>query len=95
MTADVDGSLSRNPSQGKGILVQKDWRLRLDGDTCMVRWRKTGQIEMIAACRTRSITAGKSSLVLVPDTEFIEIQVEDGKAKVVAGSKNHVKRIAL
>ena len=86
VTADTENPMGLSPAQAENrVLVQQDWDLRLDGDTCLIRRDRRGRVIRVAACRARTVAAGNCRLEMAPDVEFIEVAVKADKARVVAG----------
>ena len=65
--------------------VQREWRLRVSGELCMVRLDATGAVERLALARGQSVEVSDARLELTEAAEFIEARWENGKAVVVAG----------
>ena len=85
--SDVENPLNLSPSRAVDkILVQEDSKLLLDGEICMVRSDRLGEVNHIALCRGKSLTFGSFEIVLTKDTGFIELVIDGGRAEVVAGS---------
>ncbi len=79
-----------DPARGTTML-QPDWGLELDGDSCWVRVAADGEVQRIAACHATSVTIGGVELPLQPDTGFVEVTFEGGRAAVVSGDASAIR----
>jgi hypothetical protein len=94
VAADAENPLGLGPSRSShDALVQKEWRLRLDGELCMVRRDAAGEIKRIVLCRGNSVSIGEVVLKLKRDTDFIEVSLDEGRASVVSGQPEDIQEI--
>ncbi len=91
VTADVENPLGLNPSRSENkVMVQKEWGLRLDGELCMVRLDAAGKVRRIALCRGNSVGIGDFTLKLKQDTDFLEVNLNQGDVSVVSGNPEDI-----
>lgn len=94
VAADVENPLNIKPVyEPRSALVQKESGLQLVGEICCIRRDVNGNVSRIALCRGRSVKIGKTSLELKEFVDFIEISLEDGRVKVLAGPENMIQAI--
>ena len=74
-------------------MVQKGWKVRFDGDVCMVRKSPAGEVERVAICRGRSLTLGKILVNLTKGSGFVEIEFSKDGARIVSGDPADVADI--
>ena len=71
--ADVENPLGLTPSLAKsGSLVQKETGISLDGEMCLVRFAKSGEVERVALCKGESIRIGDMVFEPKGKTDFAE-----------------------
>jgi predicted amino acid racemase len=76
-------------------LVQNDWQVQLDGEMALIRKVKSGQVTSITLCRASGIRIGNIEVKLKGHPELVEIQIDSGMARVVAGDKENVIDIRI
>ncbi len=97
LAADVENPLGLTPARAKdGVLVQKDWQARLDGELFMIRCDRAGKVIRIALCRGKSVTVGDVSVKLKTQADFVEVRFDDQqRATVVSGKPDQVQGILV
>ena len=91
---DADDALEIGPpaEEEKGI-VQKDWKLRFDGELCLIRRDKDGRITRVVVCRPKSLTIGDLVIKLKETTAFIELTLDRETVTVVSGKREDIQEI--
>jgi len=69
---------------------QPDWRVELDGQLAWLRQDKSGALKRIALGKATRIHARELQISLRNAPEFAEIQIENGKWKIVSKSPDAV-----
>jgi len=95
VAADVENPLGWSPSRAKdAVLAQKDLKLRLDGELCMIRQDQGGKVRRIALCRGRSVAVGDLAITLKSEADFVEVRFDDQqRASIVSGNPDVVGEI--
>ena len=96
VAADVENPLGLEPAAAdqRAKLVQRDWKLQLQGELCMVRRDKAGKTERLALCRAGSVTVGAVHVELEGIQEYVEIVFEERGWRVVSGPAEGVREVA-
>ena len=78
-------------------MVQPEWRLRLEGEGCLVRRDEQGggAPRRVAVCRCTSVSVGGFSLAVKRPAEFVEVSVKNGAPSDVAGDAEQLRDISL
>lgn len=85
--ADVENPLVLTPAYSEhNALVVEGSDIAVSGQMCLVRRSASGEVERIALCRGTSVRAGSVSLTAEPGTDYLEVEFERGKPKVVSRS---------
>jgi len=92
VTADVENPLESKPAwPADGPIVEPVSGVRLDGDTCLLRWSATGELETLALCGVRSLQVGERVFRVKPGVEYAEVRLVDGKPQVLVGPEGCVE----
>ncbi len=95
IAADVENPLGLTPAAtaNSSKLVQPDWKVRLEGELCMVRKDKSGKTRQIALCRAGSVTVAELRVELNGVHEYVEIASGTQGLQVVTGPRDGVRII--
>ena len=77
---------AENTGRKDGWMLQKDRDIRTDGELCMVREGRDGEVYAIALCNGSSVNVGNASIVLEEETDFVEVRFDSGAPAIVAGN---------
>jgi len=80
-------------SDAKEAVVESESGARLDGEMCLVRRSPDGAVSTTALCNAKSIDIGGTAVRLKDVVEFVEVDVKDGRVKVVAGPGDAVVEV--
>jgi len=89
ISADVLDPLGRTPS-GKAM-IQREWNVAFEGDTCWVRKGPDGKLSSVAICKPGMLSVGETTIRLKEGGEYAEVLFRKGKAVVVGGSTEYVE----
>ncbi|HZT29974.1 MAG TPA: heparinase II/III family protein [Bryobacteraceae bacterium] len=96
LAADAENPLALEPSlAGIGVLVQKETRVRLEGQMALVRRDGAGQVRSVALAKARALEAGELRVELRQPADFLELAVEQGRVRVLAGDAGRIRSIRL
>lgn len=94
VSADVENPLGKQPSRATNkVMAVNEWGLKVDAEFCFVRRDARGQVSHVALGGATSLRTPEVQLDLVPNTDFIEIGIADGKASVLAGDAGRVRKL--
>lgn len=83
--ADVENPLGLSPSLATaGVLVQKDTGISLEGEMCLVRFAKSGEVERVALCKGKSIRISDLELKPKDGGDFAEAVRANGSWKTLS-----------
>ncbi len=77
---------AENTGRKDGWMLQKDRDIRTDGELCMVREGRDGEVYAIALCNGSSVNVGNASIVLEEETDFVEVRFDSDAPAIVAGN---------
>jgi hypothetical protein len=63
----------------------------MDAELCLVRKNAYGKVGRIVICKGSFLEVGDTSIKLKGSTDFIEIAIDHGQMKVVAGDPNDLE----
>jgi hypothetical protein len=88
VAADIENPLGLSPSLAKDhVLVQKEWRLKLDGQLCFVRLDAKSRVRRVAIYKAKSASIGDFTLTSELEADFMEVRVDKaGRVTTVARS---------
>ncbi len=66
-------------------VIQRDHKIQLDGDLCLVRRDPQGRIVRVALACGRTLHADNLRLTLKKDDAFVEVSFADGKPRIATG----------
>ena len=76
------------------ILLEKDRRLRVEGEIGFVRLDRDGKIARLALCRGRAFQVGDFKLQLKERVDFIEMRFDEKGASVLSGDHRQIEEIS-
>lgn len=92
MAADVEDPLGPPAAQPqRGVLVQKETGLRLEGELALVRFDPAGKPCRIVLCRGKSLDIGGTVIRTKRPADCIEVLFSDGRPQIVTGSPDDVE----
>lgn len=96
VAVDVENPLSLSPSIAENrVAGVKEWGLGLDGESCMVRRDKAGEVRRIAICKGSLVTVGGDVVKLEGETDFMEVDFHEGRAFVASGDSEGIHEILV
>jgi len=94
VSADVENPLGKQPSRAtEKVMTLREWGLKVNAEFCFVRRDAAGQVTHVALGRATSLRTADIQLNLAPNTDFIEIGIERGKATVLTGDVHRVQKL--
>lgn len=94
IAADVENPLGLRPAAGPGVVVvQRDWRVRLDGEWAVIRRRRNGALASLALGHCRRVEVDDWCVELADTASFVELAVARDRIEVVSGAPAAVARI--
>ena len=94
VAADVENPLGLKPAAAGHVIAQKDWRLRLNGQLCLIRRDKAARPVRIALCRAKGVRIGGTTVRLRKTTDYVELRLDGKTWRVVAGDADNVDSIS-
>lgn len=90
VSADTENPRGLEPSWPQEALCQAENALRLEGDTCLVRYSADGELQVVALCRAKSLSIGDIAIRVEPEEDYVEVHFVDGTPRVVVGRAESV-----
>ncbi len=76
------------------VLIEKNSRLRVDGEIGFVRRDRARKLSRLALCRGRAMQVDDFKLKLKDRVDFIEIHFDEKGASVISGDRGQIEEMS-